>query len=131
MIGNSGVEAYDMGAWQSFGLPVAWQLSDPDPDAQYANKNVKNNELVVATASVQRYANTDLMYTLTGDAAEANNAMSDWITASEIAFINGTSELTEETYAEWAQEWLDRGGYEIVAQMADGLGCELPEALQE
>ena len=131
LLGNAGVEAYDMGAWQMFGLPVAWQLSDPDPDAQYANKNIKNNELVVATASVERYPNTDLMYTLTGDAAEANNAMGDWITASEIAFINGTAELTEETYAEWAQEWLDRGGYEIVAQMADGLGCTLPEALQE
>ncbi len=130
MLGNANVESYDGGPWQQFGLPVAWQLNDPDPTADHAAFNAKANEHIAHTAAVPRYANTDLMYTLSGDAAEANNAMGDWIKASEFAFINGTAELTEETYAEWAQEWLDRGGYEIVAQMAEGLGCELPDELK-
>ena len=104
--------------------------ADPEDTLNYAAA-VKNNEHAAHTASVSRYPNYSLLYSLSGEAAEANNAMGDWITASEIAFINGTEELTEESYAAWAQEWLDRGGYEIVAQMAEGLGCELPEELQD
>ncbi|MBQ9409823.1 MAG: extracellular solute-binding protein [Clostridia bacterium] len=129
MLGNIYVESYDGQPIQALGLAVAWQLNDPDPNADRAAFNAKANEHTMNTASVSRYPNTDLMYTLSGEAAEANNAMGDWITASEIAFIKGEKELTEETYAAWAQEWLDRGGYAIVSQMAEGLGCELPAEL--
>lgn len=129
LLGNPYVESYDGQPWQQWGLAVAWQLNDPDPEAQYAEFNNKVNSLNITTASLDRYPNTDLMYTLSGEAAEANNRMGDWILAQEWAFIRGEQELTEETYAAFAQEWLDRGGYEIVAQMAEGLGCELPDEL--
>ena len=131
MLGNIYVESYDGGPIQQMGLAVAWQLTDPDPEAEHAAFNAKANEHVMHTASVPRYPNTSLMYTLSGEAAEANKAMGDWIQAREWAFILGEEELTEETYAAFTKEWLERGGYEIVAQMAEGLGAELPADLQK
>lgn len=131
LLGNAGVEAYDMGAWQHFGLNVSWQLNDPNPaDERYTYRNQKYNEMVVKTAGLKRYPNVGLLVTLTGEAAEASATLSDWINACEADFIFGQRELTEETYAEWAQEWLDKGGYAIVEQQAECLGCELPEVMQ-
>ena len=111
---------------------VDLELKGPDGKTALLHAiSLKNKQLVgmLITAGADLKAEdlngkNALMY-----AAEANNAMGDWITAQEIAFIKGERELTEESYAEWAQEWLDRGGYEIVAQMAEGLGCELPDEL--
>lgn len=131
LLGNAEVEGYDQGAWQCFGLIVPWQLSDPNPaDETRTYFAKKSNEHVATTASVSRYPNYGLLVTLTGEAVEAQNAMSDWISACETEFINGTRELTEESYAAWTQEWLDRGGYAIVEQQAECLGCDLPEELQ-
>jgi len=131
LIGNDFVESYDMGAWQHFGLAVAWQLSNPNPAIEEQTYFAqKSNEHVMTTAGLDRYPNSGLLITLTGEASEAQAAMSDWIAACEIEFINGDRELTEESYAEWTQEWLEKGGEYIVEQQAECLGCELAENMQ-
>lgn len=131
LLGNDYVESYDMGAWQHFGLAVAWQYTDPDPTKPNNEfYGAKYNELVAQTASLSRYANLGLLVTLTDEAAEYSATLGDWIASCEIEFIMGGRELTEESYAAWAQEWLEKGGSYIVEQTAECFECELPDVMK-
>ncbi|MBQ8954587.1 MAG: extracellular solute-binding protein, partial [Clostridia bacterium] len=54
LLGNAFMESYDGGPWQQWGLPVAWQLSNADPEDPNYAAAVKSNEHAAHTASVSR-----------------------------------------------------------------------------
>jgi hypothetical protein len=65
------------------------------------------------------------LVTLTGEAAEAQATLTEWILSEEYKFVVG-----ERPFSEWddfTQEWLDKGGKAIIAQMAESLDVPIPE----
>ena len=62
---------------------------------------------------------------MSGEAAEASVANTDWILAQEYAFITGTRSLDD--WDAYMQEWLSKGGKEIIQQSAEQLGVEVPD----
>lgn len=116
-----------VGIWQHFGLGTGWQISDPnktDPfEAQFAKEANEYNQIIAN--GYERWPNDGLLVSLSGAAAEAQATNLDWVYAQEYAFVSGGRSLDE--YDAFCQEWLDKGGKAIIAQIAECLGVPVPD----
>ena len=111
--------------WQHFGLAVSWQLSAPSEDPFKGPYAEKTNMYSQYVSGYDRWAPTGLLVTLTGEAAEAQTTLTEWILSEEYKFVVG-----ERPFSEWddfTQEWLDKGGKAIIAQMAESLDVPIPD----
>ena len=122
-------EKYDgvIGMWQMFGLCTSYQIDYEDPNADEYTKvyTESGNSGRAAIANNEKWPNDGLLVTLTGEAAEAQVANTDWILSQEYAFVTG-----EKSFDEWdsfTQEWLDKGGKLVIQQAAEQLGVEVPD----
>ncbi len=113
--------------WQQFGLCVAYQVDYADPNDAYTKKLAERTAefYEIVNLNYPRWENTSLLVTLSGEAAEAQVTNADWIQAQEYAFVTGTKSLDE--YDSFAQEWLNKGGKEIITQTAEQLGVPVPD----
>ena len=115
------------GIWQMWGLCTSYQIDYEDPAAdEFTKAKVKSgNTGRTVINSYDRWSNDGLLVTLSGEAAEASVANTDWILAQEYAFITGTRSLDD--WDAYMQEWLSKGGKEIIQQSAEQLGVEVPD----
>lgn len=127
--GETNKQRYDpLGCWQVFGLSVIWQISDPVPktDFPYEAKYIeKTNSYAQVINSYERWPNTGLAVTITGEAAEASAQMADWNFAQQTDFVFGKRDFAE--WDQYVQEWLDKGGKLIIAQTAECFEVPVPE----
>lgn len=111
--------------WQVFGLAVSWQLEAPSDDPFRGPYAEKANTYSQYISGYDRWEPTGLLVALTGEAAESNTTMTEWVMAEEYKFATG-----ERPFSEWddfTQEWLDKGGKAIIAQTAESLGAPIPD----
>lgn len=115
------------GIWQMWGLCTSYQIDYEDPAAdEFTKAKVKSgNTGRTVINSYDRWSNDGLLVTLSGEAAEASVANADWVLAQEYAFITGTRSLDD--WDAYMQEWLSKGGKEIIQQSAEQLGVEVPD----
>ncbi|MFR9310612.1 extracellular solute-binding protein [Hydrogeniiclostridium mannosilyticum] len=115
------------GIWQQFGLVTTYQanyISDEmsEFDKAYNEKANEGNEIIL---SYDRWPNDGLLVTLSGEAAEAQTTLTEWVLAEEYKFIAGGRSMDE--WDSFTQEWLSKGGKEIIKQAAEQLGVEVPD----
>ena len=115
------------GIWQMWGLCTSYQIDYEDPDAdEFVKARIKSgNAGRTVINSYDRWSNDGLLVTLSGEAAEASVSNADWVLAQEYAFITGTRSLDD--WDAYMQEWLSKGGKEIIQQSAEQLGVEVPD----
>ncbi len=115
------------GIWQQFGLVTTYQSNYVSDDMNEFDKkfNELANEGNQVILGYDRWPNDGLLVTLSGEAAEASVSMSDWVLAQEYSFITGDRSFDE--WDSFTQEWLDKGGKEIIKQAAEQLGVEVPD----
>ena len=91
-------------------------------DKAYNEKANEGNEIIL---SYDRWPNDGLLVTLSGEAAEAQTTLTEWVLAEEYKFIAGGRSMDE--WDSFTQEWLSKGGKEIIKQAAEQLGVEVPD----
>lgn len=111
--------------WQVFGLSVSWQMSAPSDDPFNGPYAEKSNEYIKVVNNYDRWTNDALRVTLTGKAMEASAGMVDWTAAQELAFVTGKRSFDE--WDKYCEEWLNKGGKDIIAQTAECLEVPVPD----
>ena len=115
-----------LGPWQHFGLCVKWQWTDPEnPDPYQAKHADRTNTYAQVINAYERWPNDNLLITLDEAANEAQIRINDWNLAQEFSFVVG-----ERSFGEWdmyQEEWLDKGGREIVRSQAESFGVPVPD----
>jgi hypothetical protein len=67
-----------------------------------------------------------MLSTISGDIAPNIN---EYVLAQEYKFITGERDLNE--WEDFVQEYLDKGGLDVLTAKAEKLGCELPAELKK
>lgn len=117
---------YGLDPLQTFGLNTCWNISDPEPENEYDKEyNAIVNKGAVAIAGYDRWPNYGLAVVLTGEAAENQALLKDWVANAELEFVTGARSF--EDWDSYVEEWIDKGGEAILEQTAECLGCEMPE----
>ena len=117
---------YGLDPLQVFGLNTCWSISNPNPETEYDKEyNALVNKGSVAIAGYDRWPNYGLAVVLTGEAAENQALLKDWVANAELEFVTGVRSF--EDWDAYVEEWIDKGGEAILEQTAECLGCEMPE----
>ena len=111
-------------AWQVFGLNVAWQRKAPTGSDEFRKAhNIYTNEQNDIILSYDRWPNDGLLSSVPSDTIAPN--LNDYVLAQELSFVEGKRGLDE--WEAYQQEWLDMGGKDIIAAIAEKLGVPVPD----
>ena len=123
-----GTDNLALAPWQIFGYTLKWQKEycADDADADYKAYVDKINEGNTRMAGYERWPNDAMLSTISGDIAPNIN---EFVLAQEYKFITGERNLNE--WDDFVQEYLDKGGLEVLTAKAEKLGCELPAELKK
>ncbi len=120
-------EGPEVGPWQVFGLNVAWQRNAPTGANEFEealNKYTNaQNDIILG---YDRWPNDALLSNVPEGAIAPN--LSDYALAQDLAFVEGNRSFDE--WDAYQQEWLDMGGRDVIAAMAEKLGVPVPDYAQ-
>lgn len=110
--------------WQVFGLNVAWQRKAPTGEDEFRKAhNIYTNEQNDIILSYDRWPNDGLLSSVPQDAIAPN--LGDFALAQELAFVEGNRSFDE--WEAYQKEWLDMGGRDVIAAIAEKLGVPVPD----
>ncbi|WMJ86509.1 extracellular solute-binding protein [Anaerocolumna sp. MB42-C2] len=123
-----GTDNLALAPWQIFGYTLKWQKEycADDADADYKAYVDKINEGNTRMAGYDRWPNDSMLSTISGDIAPNIN---EYVLAQEYKFITGERNLNE--WDDFVQEYLDKGGLDVLTAKAEKLGCDLPAELKK
>lgn len=122
--GEFGTDNLMLAPWQNYGYTLKWELVKAVDDADDVNisRVEMTNDGIQTLASLPRWNNDALKYTIPGDTAPD---LSDYVIAQEYKFVVGERSMDE--WDVYVEEWLERGGQAIMEVVAEQLGATVPE----
>lgn len=119
-----GTDNLDLATWQNFGYTLKWQqYYSTEEAAKHYFELV--NEGVSTMAKYPRWNNDSLLINIPGDTAPN---LKEFETAQRYKFVTGQRSFDE--WEKYQQEWLDKGGRDRLAAVAECLGVTLPDEMK-